>query len=61
MTANEHYRKAVELFREYEEKLEPLMGQLFESDQALALQAGLTRILKAAEVQMMMANYKAGT
>jgi hypothetical protein len=61
VTANEHYKRAMTLFTQYEESLASHQGQVYQASEVVAVQAGLARILKAAEVQMMMANYKAGT
>lgn len=59
MTGNDHYNKAVALYREYEEKLEAFGDEMYDTDVVLAVTAGLTRILRAAQVQMQMAEYKA--
>jgi hypothetical protein len=60
VTGNDHYNKALALYRQYEEELAN-HGEDTRSEFELAVSISLrlTRILQSAQVQMQMAEYKA--
>lgn len=61
MTANEHYRKAVALLTVHDQRAKMLEGKSYPAEVAQIHEMGLQRVLKMAEIEMMVANYKAGT